>query len=127
MKLIFEKSVAGRNGVALSPLDVPAADINKLWPASVIRHEPPRLPEIGEVDVVRHFTALSRRNYGVDNGFYPLGSCTMKYNPKINEEACDLYGFGGLHPLMPEEGCQGALEVLYRMERFLCEISGMKR
>ena len=85
------------------------------------------LPQLAENDVVRHYTNLSRRNFGVDNGFYPLGSCTMKYNPKINEEATEAFGFAALHPLMPEELVQGCLEVIYRTEQALVEISGFAR
>ena len=127
MKLLFETSVKGRKGVSLPALDVPRISPKDVWNDNLLRSTPPELPELGELDVVRHFTKLSNRNFGVDSGFYPLGSCTMKYNPKINEEACNLYGFGGLHPLLPDEMAQGALEVIYRLERYLCEIAGMKR
>lgn len=82
------------------------------------------IPELSEVDVVRHFTALSRLNYGVDNGFYPLGSCTMKYNPKVNEDLCRLVGFANLHPLAPESSVQGALQLIHELEKYLCEITG---
>lgn len=83
------------------------------------------LPELNEVDVIRHYTLLSRRNYGVDNGIYPLGSCTMKYNPKINEDIASLEGFASIHPLTPEKLSQGALRLVYELERYLCEITGM--
>ncbi|MBM3229094.1 glycine dehydrogenase subunit 2 [Candidatus Parvarchaeota archaeon] len=92
-------------------------------PAGLARESLP-LPNLNEVDVVRHFTALSRQNYGVDNGFYPLGSCTMKYNPKVNEDMARLSGFASLHPLSPEKCCQGALEILHSLENYLCEITG---
>jgi glycine dehydrogenase subunit 2 len=94
-------------------------------PAALLREEPPRLPEVSEVEVVRHYTRLSTRNYGVDLGMYPLGSCTMKYNPKINEDAARLAGFQNLHPLQPEEDAQGILELMHRLTAALCEITGM--
>ncbi len=127
MKLLFEKSVPGRRGVKLPDLDVPRVEPGEAWGAELVRSEPPELPELSEVETVRHFTELSRRNYGVDNGFYPLGSCTMKYNPKINEEAVSQYGFAGLHPLLDDELAQGCLEVIHKLEKWLCEIAGMKR
>ena len=127
MKSIFEKSVPGRKGVELPRLDVPKAEE---LPAALRRKEPAALPEVAEVDVVRHYTNLSRMNFGVDVGFYPLGSCTMKYNPKFTEAASRLPGFAGLHPLLPQlrRGgllAQGALEVLYETDRLLSEITGM--
>lgn len=124
---IFEKSVSGRQGYSLPELDVPASALDSLLPARFLRKDPPLLPEISEVDVVRHFTNLSRDNYGVDQGFYPLGSCTMKYNPKINEEAAQRPGFVHLHPLQPEDHVQGALEVMYELSQALAEITGMDR
>ncbi|MBW2975119.1 aminomethyl-transferring glycine dehydrogenase subunit GcvPB [Candidatus Woesearchaeota archaeon] len=120
MKLIFEKSVKGRTGVSLPDLDVPLKD--DLIDKSIIRDDI-NLPEVSEVDVVRHYTALSRRNFGVDNGFYPLGSCTMKYNPKVNEDVSRLSGFTGCHPLQPYN--QGCLKLMYDLEKMLCEICGM--
>ncbi len=127
MKLIFEKSVAGRRGVRLPRCDVPI-ERDKL--KGLKRKELPDLPEVSELDTVRHFTELSRHNFGVDTGFYPLGSCTMKYNPKIGEEAVRYQGFSRLHPLLPQlrQGgilTQGALQVIYETERFLSEITGM--
>src|SRR3989338_2504252 len=122
MKLIFEKSVKGRKAVQFPKLDVPMQD--NLVPKEFLRQELD-LPEVSEFDVVRYYTALSRRNFGVDNGFYPLGSCTMKYNPKINEDAARISGFAQLHPLTPEEFSQGALQLMYELEQYLKEITGM--
>lgn len=122
MKLIFEKSVKGRKAVELPKLDVPLQ--TGLIPEEHIRLKLD-LPEVSELDIIRHYTALSRRNFGVDNGFYPLGSCTMKYNPKINEDAARLEGFSQLHPYAPEEFSQGALQIIYELEQYLKEISGM--
>ncbi len=127
MKLIFEKSVAGRRGIRCSRRDVPATvNINK----RLLRDSDARLPELSELDVVRHFTELSRRNFGVDTNFYPLGSCTMKYNPKVTERIGTYPGFAHLHPLLPQlrRGgmlTQGALQVLYEMDICLREITGM--
>ncbi len=127
MELIFEKSVPGRRGVPVARSDVPTS-VN-LAPG-LLRPRPPALPELSELDVVRHFTALSRRNYGVDTGFYPLGSCTMKYNPKAAERVAACPGFAELHPLLPQLSMggsltQGALQVLYEMDVMLREITGM--
>lgn len=127
MKIIYEKSVSGRRGVLPPECDV-FAKIE--IPESLLRRKPAALPEISELDVVRHFTALSRRNHGVDSGFYPLGSCTMKYNPKICEEVSRLEGFAALHPLLPQlrRGgmlTQGALQVIFETGRLLSEILGM--
>ena len=122
--LIFEKSVPGRRAGTLPPLDVPARPIEELLPAEELRTEL-ELPELSELDVVRHFTRLSKRNYSVDSEFYPLGSCTMKYNPKLDENVAALPGFRQLHPLQPEETAQGALRVLYELERLLAEITGL--
>ncbi|MBO8129310.1 MAG: aminomethyl-transferring glycine dehydrogenase subunit GcvPB [Peptococcaceae bacterium] len=125
--LIIELSLPGRSGAKLPVPDVPVKDVASLLPAGMVREEPPNLPEVSEVDVVRHYTRLSSLNYGVDTGFYPLGSCTMKYNPKINEDMAALPGFTGLHPYQPEHLAQGALALMYRLERYLCEIAGMDR
>ena len=100
-KLIFEKSSPGRKGYSLPQLDVPLIDTDALAKDIDIREEAPLLPEVGELDVVRHFTRLSQMNYGLDSGFYPLGSCTMKYNPKINEDMANLPGFAFIHPYQP--------------------------
>jgi len=123
--LIFEKSSEGRIGVAPSAFDVPAVDVEKAVPKKYLRGDIEGFPEVAEIDVVRHYTRLSQWNFGVDSGFYPLGSCTMKYNPKINEEIAGLPGFSMLHPYQPEETAQGALELMYELEEHLCEITGM--
>lgn len=125
VSLIFADSKPGRIGYSLPALDVPAKELDALIPAESLRHKPPVLPEVSEVDVVRHFTRLSEQNHGVDSGFYPLGSCTMKYNPKVNEDIAALDGFTGIHPYQPQESCQGALEVMYGLEHYLSEITGM--
>ncbi len=124
MKLIFEKSVPGRRGGYLPPAD-PGATLEDLVPAAHRRATPPRLPEISELGVVRHFTELSHRMFSIDGNFYPLGSCTMKYNPRINERIAALPGFAGLHPFQTEETIQGSLELMVQLERFLGEIAGM--
>ncbi len=123
--LIFELSRPGRIAYSLNECDVPQREIGDLIPGKLLRQTPAELPELYEVDVIRHYTALSRRNFGVDNGFYPLGSCTMKYNPKINEDVARLPGFARIHPYQSEESIQGALEVLYSLQRDLREITGM--
>jgi glycine dehydrogenase subunit 2 len=122
--LIFEKSVPGRRATALPPLDVPEQALDELIPPSEQRTTL-RLPEVSELDVVRHFTRLSKRNFSVDGEFYPLGSCTMKYNPRVDENVAALPGFRQLHPLQPEETAQGALRVLFELERLLAEITGL--
>ncbi len=120
-KLIFERSHEGRRAYDLPECDAPCA-IDEI-PAEYRAEKPLALPELAEVDLVRHYTNLSRRNFGVDNGFYPLGSCTMKYNPKINEELAPL--FDDVHPLMDPEMSQGCLALMKDMEDMLCEICGM--
>ena len=119
MKLIFEKSVPGRHSSLLPACDVPAFDLPET------RQEPLDLPELCENDVSRHYTQLCQRVHGVNCGFYPLGSCTMKYNPRIDEEAAALPGFTNIHPLAPKASVQGSLEVLELASKYLCEISGM--
>jgi glycine cleavage system P protein (glycine dehydrogenase) subunit 2 len=123
MKLIYEKSQAGRRASALPRYEgLPAApDL----PDELRRREPPRLPEVPEFELVRHFTELSTRNFGVDTGFYPLGSCTMKYNPRINERLAALPGFARMHPLQEEDGAQGALELMWRLQEILAEVTGL--
>ena len=123
--LIFELTKEGRVGYSLESLDVPEVDLVDLLPAEFIRTEAAELPEVAELDIMRHYTALSRRNHGVDSGFYPLGSCTMKYNPKINENVARLSGFANIHPLQAEESVQGAMELLYDLQTSLQEITGM--
>ena len=127
MPLLFEMSSAGRTGFSLPASDVPELAIESMVPDSMIRKAAPGLPELSEVDVVRHFTNLSLLNHGVDTGFYPLGSCTMKYNPKVNENAARLPGFARMHPEMPEKGAQGSLRIIHDMDVWLSEICGMDR
>ena len=122
---IFERSRPGRRAYSLPACDVPELPLEELVPGNLRRRRPARLPEVSEVDLVRHFTELSRLNFGVDTGTYPLGSCTMKYNPRLNEAAARLEGFAGLHPYQPEETVQGALALLYELERWLAEIAGL--
>lgn len=124
-KLIFEKSVSGRCGVAFPALDVPEKEISDLIPQDFLRKDAAELAEVSENEVVRHFTRLSQMNFGVDTGFYPLGSCTMKYNPKINEELARLPGFAKLHPYQPEETVQGALQLMYDSIVDLSQVAGM--
>ena len=128
MNTVFKKSTTGREGVWPVKAEKSAAE---LLPAGLLRGKSAGLPSLSELDVVRHFTQLSQRNYGVDGNFYPLGSCTMKYNPKFTEAAAALPGFTRLHPVLPQLGgagrlCQGALEVMYETERLLCELCGME-
>jgi glycine dehydrogenase subunit 2 len=125
--LIFEKGAPGRRAATLPELDVPQRPLDALVPAEFLRPEPAALPEVSEIEVVRHYTHLSQRNFGVDTGFYPLGSCTMKYNPKLNEDMAALPGFARLHPLEHESLTQGAIQLVYELERYLAEISGMRR
>ncbi len=128
MQTIFEKSVAGRRAQGLAP-DAGGRTAADFLPAGLLRQEKPRLPECSELDVVRHFTQLARRNFSVDANFYPLGSCTMKYNPRICEETSALPGFNRLHPMIAQldggRTSQGAMQVLYELERALCVITGM--
>ncbi|MGD6853586.1 aminomethyl-transferring glycine dehydrogenase subunit GcvPB [Bacillus infantis] len=123
--LIFEISKPGRTGYSLPELDVPEVDLAELLPEGYLREEEPELPEVSELDIMRHYTALSKRNHGVDSGFYPLGSCTMKYNPKINENVARFNGFAHIHPLQEESSVQGALELMYDLQEHLIEITGM--
>ena len=123
-KLIFELSKEGRIGYSLPKNELSQYSVASL-PAVLQRTSTPELPEVTEFDVVRHYTNLSNKNFGVDTGFYPLGSCTMKYNPRINEEICSLPSFTGLHPEQPAECAQGALEVYYNLAASLAEISGL--
>jgi len=123
VKLIYEKSQAGRRGLGVprppDGLDVPEV------PVELRRKEPPRLPELAEPEVLRHFTELSTRNFGIDTGFYPLGSCTMKYNPRINERLVGLPGFAQLHPLVEDDAAQGGLELEWALEQILLEVTGL--
>jgi glycine dehydrogenase subunit 2 len=122
--LIFERSQTGRVGYRLPKLDVP--ETPDILPAELRRNDDlAGVPEVSEVDVVRHFTRISTWNYSIDLGMYPLGSCTMKYNSRLNERVARIGGFAGLHPLAPEEETQGALELIYRLQEDLCEITGL--
>jgi Glycine cleavage system protein P (pyridoxal-binding), C-terminal domain len=123
--LIFEQSRKGRTAFSLPVLDVPEKPLDQLIPSNYLRRSEPDFPEVSELQLIRHYTALSRRNFGVDNGFYPLGSCTMKYNPKVNEKVARFPGFTAIHPLEDEENVQGALELLYRLQTSLEAITGM--
>ncbi|MGB4439739.1 MAG: aminomethyl-transferring glycine dehydrogenase subunit GcvPB [Sedimentibacter sp.] len=123
--LIFEMSKKGRIAYSLPECDVPEISINEILDNKYIREESPELPEVSELDAVRHFTQLSQRNHGVDSGFYPLGSCTMKYNPKVNEQVARFDGFTKIHPYQPEKTVQGALELMYNLDGMLSEITGM--
>ncbi|MBM4054030.1 MAG: glycine dehydrogenase subunit 2 [Planctomycetes bacterium] len=123
--LIFEKSVPDRKCFILPVCDVPEKPLSHFIPQKIQRMQSPNLPEVCEIDIVRHFTKLSQMNYCVDTHFYPLGSCTMKYNPKINEDTASLDGFTKLHPYQPAEQCQGILKLLYDLEQMLSNISGM--
>lgn len=122
--LIFELSSRGKNTNYLGDCDVPERELSKLLPAHVLRTELD-LPELNEREAVGHFIRLSQRNYGIDGGFYPLGSCTMKYNPKVNEDVAALPGFAHIHPLQPEQTVQGALQLMYELQESLAEISGL--
>ncbi|SFL36206.1 aminomethyl-transferring glycine dehydrogenase subunit GcvPB [Pelosinus propionicus] len=122
---LFEISKPGRFALDLPKSDVPAYEMETLVPANLLRSKYAELPEVSQPDLIRHYTALSKRNFGVDSGFYPLGSCTMKYNPKVNEDVCRYPGFADIHPLQDVESTQGALELLYQMEQYLAEIAGM--
>ena len=124
-KLIFELSAPGRVGYSLPEADVPTTDPAALLPPRHLRPKPPELPEVSEFDVIRHYTRLSQMNYSVDTHFYPLGSCTMKYNPKINEDMARLPGFARLHPLAPPMAVRGALQLMWELARDLAEIAGM--
>ncbi len=125
--LIFEQGGKGRKGYSLPRWDVEEIEAGNLIPSHFLREGLEGFPQLSEVDVVRHFTRLSQWNYGVDSGLYPLGSCTMKYNPKVNEEVARMKGFADLHPFSPEPLSQGALRLMYELEGFLAEITGMDR
>jgi glycine dehydrogenase subunit 2 len=122
---IFERSQSGRRAFTPPPLDVPETPVDELLPAGAIRGTPPALPEIAEPEIVRHYNNLSKKNFDLDTGFYPLGSCTMKYNPKLNERVAALPGHARLHPLQDDEYAQGALELMSRLERALAEVAGL--
>jgi glycine dehydrogenase subunit 2 len=121
VKLVFEKSRPGRRAGVLPRHGLSAPDV----PEELARRRPPRLPELPENEIVRHFTELTTRNFGIDTGFYPLGSCTMKYNPRVNERVAALPGFRDLHPLQDEDAAQGALELMVELQETLSEITGL--
>jgi glycine dehydrogenase subunit 2 len=121
VKLIYERSRPGRRAGTVPRPDLPVPEV----PEELRRSEPPRLPEVSEPELVRHFTELSTRNFGIDTGFYPLGSCTMKYNPRANERLANLPGFRDLHPLQEEDAAQGALELMWRLQEILAEVTGL--
>ncbi len=125
MSLIFERSKQDRVGHSLPELDIPETDVSEVIPAEFMREEAPDLPEVSELQIMRHYTALSKRNHGVDSGFYPLGSCTMKYNPKINEDVARIPGLAHVHPYQPVEQVQGSLRLMYNLQTSLAEITGM--
>jgi glycine dehydrogenase subunit 2 len=121
LKLIYEKSQAGRRASSFPRHDLPVPDL----PEELRRADPPRLPEVAEPELVRHFSELAARTFGIDTGFYPLGSCTMKHNPRVNERVVALPGFRDLHPLQEEDGSQGALELMWRLQEILAEVAGL--
>jgi len=122
---IFERGARGRRAFQCPALDVPAVALDELLPAGLRRAEPPRLPEVSEPEIVRHYVRLSKRNFDLDSGFYPLGSCTMKHNPRLHERVAALPGHARLHPLQDAARAQGALELMWSLERALSEISGL--
>jgi len=124
--LIFDRSVPGHRGYALPAYDGPKKKLSDLVPRQWLREHDAELPEVSEVDVVRHYTRLSQLNFSVDTHFYPLGSCTMKYNPKVNDRMASLAGFANLHPYQPAATLQGMLQLLAELERMLCAITGME-
>ncbi|SDH34516.1 aminomethyl-transferring glycine dehydrogenase subunit GcvPB [Alteribacillus bidgolensis] len=123
--LIFELSRPGRIGYSLPEDELIETDVENLLPAEYLRTNEPELPEVSELQIMRHYTALSSRNHGVDSGFYPLGSCTMKYNPKIHEDIARMPGFAHVHPYQPEEQVQGVMKMMYDLQESLAEITGM--
>jgi glycine dehydrogenase subunit 2 len=125
-RTIFEKGAPGRRAFVCPPLDVPAVDPHELLPAALRRAEPARLPEVSEPEIVRHYVGISKRNFDLDSGFYPLGSCTMKHNPRLHERVAALPGHARLHPLQEDSHAQGALELMWRLQGALAEISGLE-
>lgn len=124
-KLIYEKSNPGRRAEILPKPGVPGRKISELIPEKFVRKEAPALPEVSELDALRHFVNLSKLNHNIESGFYPLGSCTMKYNPKINDAMAALDGFREIHPLQPEDQIQGALELIHTLQEKIAEIVGL--
>src|SRR5678815_3185601 len=124
--LIFERSQHGRIGYRLPPLDVDSSPLDEIVPSQFRRDDDLEgVPEVSEVDVIRHFTRMSTWNYSIDLGMYPLGSCTMKYNSRLNEKVARIPGFANLHPLSDEKDSQGALQVIYELQEHLAEITGL--
>ncbi|WP_394217814.1 aminomethyl-transferring glycine dehydrogenase subunit GcvPB [Halobacillus trueperi] len=123
--LIFELSQESRTGYSLPDFDVPETNVDDMIGEAYVRKSEPDLPEVSELQIMRHYTGLSKRNHGVDSGFYPLGSCTMKYNPKMNEDVARLTGFSHIHPYQPVESVQGALHLMYDLQESLAAITGM--
>jgi len=124
-RTVFQKGAPGRRAFSCPPLDVPAADPQELLPSAMRRAAPPRLPELSEPEIVRHYVGLSKRNFDLDSGFYPLGSCTMKHNPRMHERVAALSGHSRLHPLQDDFHAQGALELMWNLQEALAEISGL--
>jgi glycine dehydrogenase subunit 2 len=124
-RTIFQKGAPGRRAFVCPELDVPAVDVSELLPARFRRKEAPRLPEVSEPEIVRHYVGISKRNFDLDSGFYPLGSCTMKHNPRLHERVAALPGHARLHPLQDPERAQGALELMWGLQGALSEISGL--
>ena len=124
-KTIFQKGAPGRRAFVCPELDVPTVDPETLLPRRFRRAEPPRLPEVSEPEIVRHYVSISKRNFDLDSGFYPLGSCTMKHNPRLHERVAALPGHARLHPLQDPEHAQGALELMWNLQQALAEISGL--
>ena len=125
--LIFERSQTGRVGYRLPKLDVEETNLDEIIPSELRRNDNLEgVPEVSEVDVIRHFTRISTWNYSIDLGMYPLGSCTMKYNSRLNEKVARIAGFANLHPLAPEAESQGALELIYRLKRIYPKLRGFR-
>jgi glycine dehydrogenase subunit 2 len=124
-RTIFERSQPGRRAFVAPALDVPEEDLDGLLPARFRRREPAKLPEVAEPEIVRHYNRLSKRNFDLDTGFYPLGSCTMKHNPRLNERVAALPGHARLHPAQEPKRAQGALELMWLLQRSLSEICGL--
>src|ERR1700683_4845996 len=124
-RTIFQKGAPGRRAFVCPDLDVPPVDVSELLPERFRRAQPPRLPEVSEPEIVRHYVGISKRNFDLDSGFYPLGSCTMKHNPRLHERVAALPGHARLHPLQDPERAQGALELMWNLQGALSEISGL--
>src|ERR1700704_6984144 len=125
--LSFEKSRPNAHGPRLPDADVEAPEPAAVLPRELLRSQPPALPRLSEPEIMRHYSRLASMNYSISEQFYPLGSCTMKYNPVVNEGAAARRGFAGLHPYQEEDTVQGALELMWRLERALCAVVGVER